>query len=128
MSYEGSRPDFLACTGFSAAGADFRGTRLSLDSLIRTNPATTFFLRAEEGSSLGGGIHPGDILVVDRAADIVNRCLVVAVLHGDLVLRQVVLRQGRYFLRTSSSSVNDVDQDCAEIWGRIIYVLHPVSS
>jgi len=84
-------------------------------------------MRAAEGSNLGGGIHPGDILVVDRAADIVNRCLVVAVFHGDLVLRQVVLRQGLYFLR-SSSSVKGVDQGCAEIWGRIVYVLHPVSS
>ncbi|MDZ7759877.1 MAG: hypothetical protein U5L00_06425 [Desulfovermiculus sp.] len=69
----------MACTGLSAAGGDFRGTRLSLDSLIRTNPASTYFLRAEEGSSLGGWyIHPMEILVVDRAADIANRCTIKA--------------------------------------------------
>ena len=102
---------------------------MSLDSLIRTNPASTFFLRAEEGAILGGlSIHPGDILVVDRAADIVNRCLVVAVDQGELVLRQVVLRHGRYFLRSSPSSSRGADPGYAEIWGRIVYVLHPVSS
>jgi DNA polymerase V len=127
MSNGGSHQPFRACTGFPAAGEDFHGNRLSLDSLIRTNPAATFFMRAEEGSSLGGGIHPGDILVVDRGADIVPRCLVVAVLHGDLVLRQVVLRQGRYFLRSGTSpNTSDVQQQ-AHIWGRIVYVLHPVS-
>jgi DNA polymerase V len=84
-------------------------------------------MQAEEGSSLGGGIHPGDILVVDRAADIVHRCLVMAVLHGDLVLRQVVLRQGRYFLRSGASSNSGGCQQQAHIWGRIVYVLHPVS-
>ncbi|MFP4259043.1 MAG: LexA family protein [Desulfovermiculus sp.] len=98
-----------------------------MDSLIRTNPTSTFFLRAAEVSSLGGGIHPGDILVVDRAADIVNRCLVVAVLQGELVLRQVVLRQGRYFLRSGASSPSGGCQQQAHIWGRIVYMLHPVS-
>ena len=86
-------------------------------------------MRAEEGANLGGWyIHPGDILVVDRGADIVNRCLVVAVLSGDLVLRQAVLRQGRYFLRSCSSRVKGADPGWAEIWGRVVYVLHPVSS
>ena len=127
MSNGGSHQPFRACTGFPAAGEDFHGNRLSLDSLIRTNPAATFFMRAEEGSSLGGGIHPGDILVVDRAADIVHRCLVVAVLQGELVLRQVVLRQGRYFLRSGASSPSGGCQQQAHIWGRIVYVLHPVS-
>ncbi len=123
-----SHSPFRTCAGSSAAGGDFRGDRVSLDALIRTNPASSFFMRAEEGSNLGGWyIHPGDILVVDRAEDIVNRCLVVAVLNGDLVLRQVVLRQGRYFLRSCSSSAGG-NQGVAEIWGRIVYVLHPVTS
>ena len=124
-----SHPPFRTYTGFSAIEGDSCGRLLSLDSLIRTDPASTFFMRAADGANLGGlSIHPGDILVVDRGADIANRCLVVAVLHGDLVLRQVVLRQGRYVLRSCSSSVQGADQGWAEIWGRIVYVLHPVSS
>ena len=115
-----------APTGFSAAGGDFRGRRLSLDSLIKTNPASTFFLRAEEESSLGGCIHPGDILVVDRSADITNGCLVVAVVDGEMVLRQVVRRQGRSYLCSVPSRVEHGTHSEVQIWGKVVYVLHPV--
>ncbi|MFO7875172.1 MAG: S24 family peptidase [Desulfovermiculus sp.] len=125
MSCGGFHPTSRAGTGFSAAGGDFRGNRLSLDSLIQTNPASTFFLRAEEGSSLGGGIHPGDILVVDRSARITDGCLVVAVADGDMILRQLVRRKGHSFLRSDRSSVEQAHGD-VWIWGRVVYVLHPV--
>ncbi|MDZ7761123.1 MAG: S24 family peptidase [Desulfovermiculus sp.] len=116
-----------APTGFSAAGGDFRGRRLSLDSLIKTNPASTFFLRAEEESSLGGCIHPGDILVVDRAAEITNGCLVVAVTDGEMTLRQVVRRQGRSYLYSDPSRAKPGPHSEVQIWGKVVYVLHPVA-
>ena len=116
-----------AYTGFSSAGADFRGKRLTLDSLIVTHPAATFFLRAEEESSLGGWIHPGDILVVDRAADIVSGCLVVAVLDGDMVVRQLLRRAGRTFLRSGRPGPSGRKEPTEfQIWGKVVYVLHPV--
>jgi len=119
-------PFSRACTGFSAAGGDFQGQRLSLDSLIRTNPASTFFVRAEEGTTLGGSIHPGDILVVDRSAAIANRCLVVAVVDGEMVLRQVIRRQERSYLCTDRSPGERDMYGAAQIWGKVVYVLHPV--
>ena len=125
MNSDSSNAPLGTCTGFSAAGGDFRGERLSLDALIRTNPASTFFLRAEEGSSLGGVIHPGDILVVDRAADIANGSLVVAVADGEMILRRVVRRKGQSFLCSGRSRTEQVHGE-ARIWGRVVYVLHPV--
>ena len=113
-------------TGFSAAGTDFQGRRLTLDDLIIDNPVATFFLQAEEASSLGGSIHPGDILVVDRAADIVHGCLVVAVVQGEMVLREVRRRLGRNFLCCGDDQAGRLDQAGSEIWGRVIYVLHPI--
>jgi DNA polymerase V len=88
---------------------------------------STFFLRAEEGSSLGGGIHSGDILVVDRSARITDGCLVVAVADGDMILRQVVRRKGQCFLRSGRSSAEQLHGD-VWIWGRVVYVLHPVTA
>lgn len=114
-------------TGFSAAGVDFRGKRLRLDDLIMANPSATFFLQAAEECNLGGCIHPGDILVVDRAADISHGSLVVAVVHGEMVLRQVVKRHGRSFLRSSRFHDEHCDQSENAIWGKVIYVLHQVS-
>jgi DNA polymerase V len=126
MDNPGFNRPYQAYTGFSAAGGDFRGRRLTLDELIIDNPVTTFFLQAEEESSLGGLIHPGDILVVDRAADIVHGCLVVAVVQGEMVLREVIRRQGRNVLCSSDDQAGRTDQAGGEIWGRVIYVLHPI--
>lgn len=117
---------FHSTTGFSAAGGDFRGNRLSLDSLLETNPASTFFLRAEEKTTLGGVIHPGDILVVDKSANTRNGCLVVAVVDGEMVLRQVVY-QGKQIRLHSERSSGEQKKYCdARIWGKVVYVLHPV--
>ena len=127
MNRVNPRPPSQAYTGFSAAGGDFRGQRLTLDELIIAHPASTFFLQAEEECSLGGCIHPGDILVVDRAADISHGCLVVAVVQDEMVLRQVVSRGGRNFLRCGRARPEHGDHTQHEVWGKVIYVLHPVS-
>jgi SOS-response transcriptional repressor LexA len=39
-------------------------------------------------------IHPGDIMVVNQAVDIVNGCLVMAVADGEMLLRQMVRQKG----------------------------------
>ncbi len=113
-------------TGFSAAGGDFRGKRLSLDSLLETNPASTFFLRAEEKTTLGGGIYPGDVLVVDKSAETSSGCLVVAVIDGEMVLRQVLHDKGQIRLCSERSGGVEDEYGEARIWGKVVYVLHPV--
>jgi DNA polymerase V len=40
---------------------------LDLNELLVQKPAATFFVRAQGESMLGAGIHPNDILVVDRS-------------------------------------------------------------
>jgi DNA polymerase V len=126
-SDQGSSPPYRSTTGFSAAGADFRDDRLSLDRLIIRNPAATFFLRAEAASDLGGSIQAGDILVVDRAARPGSGSLVVAVVDGELVLRLLARRAGRLVLRANRSDNESPDTAEARIWGKVTYVLHPVS-
>lgn len=118
-------------TGFSAAGTDFRQKRLSLDELIIKNPAATYFLEVEEQISFGQEhiVHAQDILVVDRSAAIKDGSLVVAVADGEMVLRRARNFRGRLFV---PSHCPDADPDCAQetdiqVWGKVIYVLHPVS-
>jgi len=124
---QGSGPSYQSTTGFSAAGADFRDDRLSLDRLVIRNPAATFFLRAEAASDLGGSIQAGDILVVDRAARPGSGSLVVAVVDGELVLRLLARRSGRLVLRPSRPESESPEADEARIWGKVTYVLHPIS-
>jgi DNA polymerase V len=117
-------------TGFSSAGEDFRGRRLDLNDLLVPRPASTFFLRAEEETELGGGIRAGDILVTDRSLDpdLVGGSLVVAVVHGEMLLRLVYRRRGRLWFVSGGpeSAVEVTEESDFQVWGVVIYVLHPV--
>ncbi|MCF8029589.1 MAG: LexA family transcriptional regulator [Desulfohalobiaceae bacterium] len=119
-------------TGFSSAGEDFRGRRLDLNDLLVRRPASTFFLRAEEETELGGGIWAGDILVTDRALDpdLVGGSLVVAVVQGEMLLRLVYRRRGRLWLVSggAGSAVEVTEESDFQVWGVVIYVLHPVDT
>ncbi|MGM0424498.1 MAG: S24 family peptidase [Thermodesulfobacteriota bacterium] len=118
----------LSSTGFSNAGEDFRGTRLNLQSLLLHNPASTFFLRCGVDTSLGGGIHQGDILVVDRALEALHRSLVVAVIHGEMLLREVDISRDRIRLlpEPPAQAWELGQQENTEIWGVVAYVIHPL--
>lgn len=118
----------LSSTGFSNAGEDFRGTRLNLQSLLLQNPASTFFLRCGVDTSLGGGIHQGDILVVDRALEALHRSLVVAVIHGEMLLREVNISRGKTWLLAEppAHTWELGQQGETEIWGVVAYVIHPL--
>jgi len=55
--------------GFPSPAADYIDQHLDLNDHLVANPSSTFFVRVT-GESLGDDhIHPGDILVVDRAQE-----------------------------------------------------------
>ena len=58
-----SRPDF------PSPADDYVEKTLDLNELLIQKPAATFFVRAQGESMLGAGIHPNDILVVDRSIE-----------------------------------------------------------
>ena len=55
--------------GFPSSADDYIEKTLDLNDLLVQKPTATFFVRAEGESMLGAGIHPNDILVVDRSID-----------------------------------------------------------
>ena len=54
--------------GFPSPADDYVEKTLNLNELLVQKPAATFFVRAHGESMLGAGIHPNDILVVDRTS------------------------------------------------------------
>ena len=55
--------------GFPSPADDYVEKTLDLNELLVQKPAATFFVCAQGESMLGAGIHPTDILVVDRSIE-----------------------------------------------------------
>jgi SOS-response transcriptional repressor LexA len=82
--------------------------RLDLNRHLIKHPSATFFVRVNGDSMLGAGIHPGDILVVDRACECGDGDLVVA--ECDDVLTITLLpAEGRLF-------------------GKVLHVIHTIDA
>ena len=65
---------------------------LDLNEHLIAHPAATYFARAEGDSMIDAGIHPDDILVVDRSVQAEHGDIVIAGIHGELTVKELQLR------------------------------------
>ncbi len=101
---------------------------LDLNDLLISHPASTYFVRIESGSFDEMNIHAGDILVVDRSIDVYDKRIVVAILDGDFVVRQIHIDEDETVIATSSKENDEPLRISAEmdftIWGVVTYTIH----
>lgn len=106
--------------GFPSPAAEFEELPLDLAEHLIQRPAATFFVRFRGQSMTGLGIGDGDLGVVDRSLSPKPGDVVVAVVDGSLVAKQLARRQGRLVLASAhpGEAVIEVNEesDC-QIWG-----------
>src|SRR3954447_11522170 len=74
-------------TGFNAAD-DYMERNIDLNEQLIKNKPATYFFRMHSDAMTDAGIHPGDILVVDRSLTAVSGKIIVAALDGELIVRR----------------------------------------
>lgn len=124
-----ARPLFLASVsaGFPSPAEDYIEGRLDLNRHLIKHPAATFFVRVAGDSMIGAGIHPGDILVVDRALEPQDSNVVIAVIDGELTVKRISQRQGKLFLVPDNQAYEPLEIVEAmefEVWGVVTSVIH----
>ena len=106
--------------GFPLPGDDLVERALDLNTLLIENPTATFFVRAEGDSMIGAGINSGDILIVDRSKAVSNGSIVVAALHGELIVKRVQKKGQKTFLVYENEAYAPLhvegNDDCF-VWG-----------
>lgn len=115
--------------GFPSPAADYVDKSLSLDELLIQKPAATFFVRAQGESMLGAGIHPNDILVVDRSLKPVSGKIVICALNGELTVKRLLQENDRWLLRAENRRYPDIvltDELELVVWGVVTNVIHAV--
>ncbi|MCX7098518.1 MAG: translesion error-prone DNA polymerase V autoproteolytic subunit [Methylococcales bacterium] len=113
--------------GFPSPADDYVEKTLDLNELLVQKPAATFFVRAQGESMLGAGIHPDDILVVDRSLEPVAGKIVICALNGELTVKRLARGNGQWQLRAENPAYPDiaVHEDLEMvIWGVVTNVIH----
>ena len=124
-----ARPLFLASVsaGFPSPAEDYIEGRLDLNRYLIKHPAATFFVRVAGDSMIGAGIHPGDILVVDRALEPQDSNVVIAVVDGELTVKRISQRGGKLFLVPDNQAYEPLEileEMEFEVWGVVTSVIH----
>lgn len=103
--------------------------RLDPYEYLIKHPASTFFVRVTGDSMIDDGIHPGDMLVVDRALDPFSQRIVVAIIDGELTVKRLEKQDRGLWLVPSNREYAPIeiqDHQDFEIWGVVTFVIHRV--
>lgn len=123
------RPLFMVSVsaGLPTPAEDYIEGRLDLNRHLIKHPAATFFVRVAGDSMIDAGIHPGDILVVDRALEPTDSSVVIAVIDGELTVKRIARREGRLYLVPDNRAYQplEIKADMEfEVWGVVTSVIH----
>ena len=113
--------------GFPSPADDYIEKNLDLNELLVQKPAATFFVRAQGESMLGAGIHPNDILVVDRSIDPVPGKIVICALNGELTVKRLARDNEQWQLKAENPDYPDIviyEELDMVIWGVVTNVIH----
>ena len=113
--------------GFPSPADDYIEKTLDLNDLLVQKPAATFFVRAEGESMLGAGIHPNDILVVDRSLEPTVGKIVICALNGELTVKRLKSIDKEIVLGAENPAYPDIIvQEYIDlvIWGVVTNVIH----
>lgn len=115
--------------GFPSPAADYEEGRLDLNRYLIKNPPATFFVRVAGDSMIGAGIHPGDLLVVDRSLEPRDKNVVIAALNGELTVKRIRIRRKKIYLEAENEiyASREVSAEADfEVWGVVTNVIHPL--
>ena len=116
----------MSC-GFPSPADDYIEKKLDLNEYLIDKPAATFFVRVSGDSMIGAGIHPDDLLIVDRSKEPKNKCIVLAIVNGDFTVKRYMCRGGKIILKAENPAHVDiaiVDGMQFEVVGVCTNVIH----
>lgn len=115
--------------GFPSPAEDFIETKLDLNKHLIKHPAATFFVKVAGDSMIKAGIHPGDILVVDRSLEARHGKIIIAAIDGELTVKRLHKTESEILLLPENDEYTPIKiqkENDLIIWGVVTTVLHDV--
>ncbi|MCC6200237.1 MAG: translesion error-prone DNA polymerase V autoproteolytic subunit [Moraxellaceae bacterium] len=114
--------------GFPSPAEDYIEKELDANELLVTNPAATYFVKVSGQSMRGCWVRDGDIVVVDCSITPRRGMVVVAVLDGEMLVKQLdVGSAGEPLLKPSNARYPTITVQEGQdflIWGIVTWSLH----
>jgi len=76
---------------------------------------------------IDAGIHPNDMLIVDRSIEVTNGQVVIAVVNGELTVKRIRKDRDKLWLMPENESFKPIEIDehtDLHIWGVVTNVIH----
>ena len=106
-------------TGFaSPAGDNLEGT-IDLSAVLDLRSPSRYPVRVRGDALNQRGIRHGDILIADAAAPPMPGRVVVAMVHGDVVVCELAYKEAQWWLQPSRSSPAVSVGDDVEVWATV---------
>jgi len=115
--------------GFPSPAQDYIEASIDLNEYLIVHPNTTFFIRVEGFSMINAGIHPDDLLIVDRSIEASHNKIVIAIVDGELTVKRLHIAEDCYWLIPDNpdfSSIKIVEGIDFIVWGVVTHVIHKV--
>jgi len=107
--------------GPPTAAADAGADTLTIDDYLVSNPSKTILIKVKGDSMIDAGIHPGDIVVVEKRTSANVSDIVVAILDNEFTLKRFDRERGRIVLRPENKAYPVIrPKSNAEIFGVVV--------
>jgi len=115
--------------GCPAPTDDYIEGMMDLGEYLINDPSSTFFVRVIGLSMINTGIHPDDILIVDRSLEPRHGKIVIAAVDGELTVKRLYQQQGQIRLMPENDDFEPIEinsEESLHIWGVVTNVIHTV--
>lgn len=112
--------------GFPSPAQDYISESIDLNREIVKHPAATFYGRVSGESMIDEGIHPDDIIVIDRSLQPQDGDLAVCCIDGEFTLKRIHLEADKVWLIPANEAFDPIlvtPDNRFEIWGVVTYTI-----
>lgn len=122
-------PLFLnpVAAGFPAPTEDYIEGKIDLNRHLVKHPDSTFLVRVVGESMQDAGIHPRDLLVVDRSLEAISGKVVIAVVDGEITVKRLRKHRNKLWLMPENPNFQPIEigeNMELHIWGVVTNVIH----
>ncbi|MFN0038110.1 MAG: LexA family protein [Burkholderiales bacterium] len=90
--------------GLPSAAADSSPEGISIDEHLVPHPSKTVLITVKGDSMIDAGIHPGDVVVVEKRSSANVGDIVIAILDNEFTLKRLDREKGRVVLRPQNKA------------------------